>query len=55
MLNKILYTVDSTPTEPEELKEYSLMIRKLYEQLARSYNNAVDIINKNITNGNIVE
>jgi hypothetical protein len=55
MLNKVLYTLDSTPTEPEELKNFALMIRKLYEQLARSYNNAVDIINKNIANGNITE
>jgi hypothetical protein len=45
MINKILYTVDFTPPEPKELKNYALMIRKLYEQLARSYNNMVDVVN----------
>lgn len=44
-LNKILWTVDFTPPEPPELKSYALMIRKLYEQLARAFNAMVDVVN----------
>jgi hypothetical protein len=44
-LNKILWTVDFTPPNPPELKSYALMIRKLYEQLARAFNAMVDVVN----------
>lgn len=44
-LNKILWTVDFTPPNPPELKGYALMIRKLYEQLARAFNAMVDVVN----------
>lgn len=37
----ILYTLDFTPTEPPEIKKWSLMIRKLYEQLARIVNGLI--------------
>jgi hypothetical protein len=45
VINKILPTVDFTPSAPPELKGYALMIRKLYEQLARVLNQVVDVIN----------
>lgn len=44
-LNHILWTVDFTPPDPPELKNYSLMIRKLYEQLARAFNAMADVVN----------
>ena len=53
MLNKIVYTQDFTPTDPQELKAYAMMLRKQYEQLARAFNALVDLINANIANGNI--
>lgn len=55
MLNKILWTVDFTPPDPPELKSYALMIRKLYEQLARAFNAMVDVVNTNIELGNIID
>lgn len=42
---KILPTTEFSPSEPPELKKYAWMIRKLYEQLARSYNSMVDVVN----------
>lgn len=42
---KILYTLDYTPQEPPELKKWSLMIRKLYEQLARTVNGLISFGN----------
>lgn len=35
---QILPTFDFTPPEPPELKNFALMLRKLYEQLARVIN-----------------
>lgn len=35
----ILPTFDFTPSGPPELKNFALMLRKLYEQLARFINN----------------
>jgi len=42
---RILYTVDYTPMDPPELKKWSLMIRKLYEQLARVVNGLISFGN----------
>lgn len=44
----ILYTFDTTPSKPPELKTFGVMLRKLYEQLARlvngllSFGNGID-------------
>ena len=48
----ILYTLDYTPKEPPELTKWSLMIRKLYEQLARVVNGLVSFGN-GVTRDNI--
>lgn len=49
---KILYTLDYTPQEPPELKKWSIMVRKLYEQLARVVNGLISFGN-GITRDNI--
>lgn len=41
----ILYTLDYTPQEPPELKKWALMVRKLYEQLARIVNGLISFGN----------
>lgn len=41
----ILYTLDYTPQEPPELKKWSIMVRKLYEQLARVVNGLISFGN----------
>jgi len=41
----VLYTLDYTPTDPPELKKWSLMIRKLYEQMARIINGQINFGN----------
>lgn len=48
----ILSTLDFTPQEPEGLKKWAFMIRKLYEQLARVLNGLVSFGN-GLTRDNI--
>jgi hypothetical protein len=41
----ILYTLDYTPKEPPELSRWAIMVRKLYEQLARVVNGLISFGN----------
>lgn len=41
----ILYTLDFTPRDDKELKPWSIMVRKLYEQLARVVNGLISFGN----------
>lgn len=49
----ILYTLDFTPKDPPEIKKWALMVRKLYEQLARVVNGLISFGNPTSGRDNI--